>query len=62
MVAMDRPTPLLLTVPEAAALLSIGRAKMYQLIARGDIKSVRIDGARRLRRADVEEYVASLTA
>jgi excisionase family DNA binding protein len=41
-------TKLLLTVPEAAKSLGISRSKLYQLIAAGTIRSVRIDGSRRV--------------
>lgn len=53
---------LLLTVPEVASLLRLSRAKVYELIARGDLVSVKIDGARRVRRVDLERYVATLGA
>ena len=46
-VTSDRPTGagprLLLTVPEAAAALAISRSKLYELIAAGLVRSVRID-------------------
>ncbi|TDD59524.1 DNA-binding protein [Actinomadura darangshiensis] len=38
---------LLLTVPEAAKALAISRSKLYELLASGAIRSVRIDGSRR---------------
>lgn len=52
-------TPLL-TVREAAALLHVSRAKVYELIGRGMLRSLRIDGARRIRVSDVEQLVADL--
>jgi excisionase family DNA binding protein len=51
---------LLYRVSEAAAALSLSRAKVYELISSGALRSVRIDGARRIRAADLEAYVASL--
>ncbi len=39
---------LLLTVPEAAEALAISRSKLYELLASGDIASIRIDGSRRI--------------
>ena len=39
---------LLLTPVEAAAVLSISRSKLYELMAAGRIRSVRIDGCRRV--------------
>lgn len=41
-------TKLLLTVPEAAEALGISRSKLYQLISAGTVRSVRIDGSRRV--------------
>ena len=41
-------TKLLLTVPEAAEALGISRSKLYQLISAGLIRSIRIDGSRRV--------------
>jgi excisionase family DNA binding protein len=51
---------LLLTVPEAAASLAISRSKLYELFAAGLIRSVRIDGSRRVPVEALETYVASL--
>lgn len=52
--------PALLTVELAAEVLQLGRSKTYELIRRGDIPSVQIDGSRRVRVRDLEEYVESL--
>ena len=51
---------LLLKVPEAAAQLGISRAKLYELIAAGDLPAVKIGGCRRLRSADLQDYVNRL--
>lgn len=53
-------TQLLLTVPEAAAALAISRSKLYELLAAGVVRSVRIDGSRRVLVAALEIYVAGL--
>jgi len=53
---------LLLTVEEAAALLRIGRSRMYELITAGTVMSVRIGGSRRIPREEVEAYVRRLVA
>jgi excisionase family DNA binding protein len=50
----------LLTVPEAAAALAISRSKLYELLAAGSIRSVRIDGSRRIPVEALEAYVAGL--
>jgi excisionase family DNA binding protein len=54
------PAQLLLTVPEAAAQLRIGRTLMYELISTGAVKSVLVGRLRRIRPADLAEYAASL--
>ena len=54
-------TKLLLTVREAADMLGIGRSKTYELINRGALRSVQIDGCRRVPAQALEEYVSELT-
>lgn len=51
---------LLYRVPEAAKMLGIGESKMWELLARGEIRGVKIDGARRIPREAIEAYVARL--
>jgi excisionase family DNA binding protein len=53
-------TKLLLTVSEAASLLSLGRSKTYELVRAGVIPSVRITGSRRIKASDLIVYVAGL--
>lgn len=53
-------TRLLLTVPEAAEALVISRSKLYELIAAGLVRSVRIDGSRRVPVEALEIYIATL--
>ena len=53
-------TRLLLTVPEAAEALAISRSKLYELIAAGLVRSIRIDGSRRVPVEALETYVAHL--
>jgi len=52
----------LLRVLEAADLLGVGRTKLYELLAAGEIESVRIGGCRRVVAASVEAYIARLRA
>ena len=53
-------TRLLLTVPEAAEALAISRSKLYERIAAGLVRSVRIDGSRRVPVEELESYVTRL--
>ena len=51
----------LLLTPEAGAdRLSIGRSQMYELIRRGEVRSVKIGRLRRIPAAALADYVASL--
>lgn len=51
---------LLMKVPEAAALLCVSRAKLYELIASGALPAVKVDGCRRVRTEDLVSYVDGL--
>jgi excisionase family DNA binding protein len=51
---------LLLTPIEAARALGIGRTKVYELMAAGRLRSVRLDGCRRISRDDLAVFVAQL--
>lgn len=53
---------ILLSIPEAAARLSIGRSKMYQLLTAGDVRAVRIGRAVRVPVGEVDEYAKRLLA
>ena len=50
----------LILLPEAAEALAISRSKLYELIAAGQVRSVRIDGSRRVPVEALESYVAGL--
>jgi excisionase family DNA binding protein len=51
---------LLLTAEETAAMLSIGRTKVYELMRLGLIESVKIRGSRRIPMVAVHDYVERL--
>jgi excisionase family DNA binding protein len=51
---------LLLTVPEAAKALAISRSKLYELLASGAVRSVRIDGSRRIPLNALTDYINAL--
>jgi excisionase family DNA binding protein len=51
----------LLTVVEAARVLGISRSKLYELLADGELPSVRIGRTRRITVLALEEFVAAHT-
>ena len=51
---------LLVTVTEAAYRIGLGRTITYDLIRRGELRSLKIGGARRVAVADIEEFVVRL--
>ncbi len=51
----------LLRVHEVARLLGIGRSKTYDLIARGDLPSLRIGRLLRVPRHALEQWIADHT-
>ena len=53
-------TRLLLTVPEAAQALAISRSKLYELLASGQLASIRIDGSRRVPVDALNDYIDAL--
>jgi excisionase family DNA binding protein len=53
---------LLLTPREAAAVLGIGRSKLYELLQAGQIPSVRIGKCRRVPAAALRELVERLSS
>ena len=48
---------LLLTVPEAALRLGVGRSFLYELVMRGEIASLKLGRARRIPVAALEQFV-----
>lgn len=52
----------LLTPTEAADILKIGRSKLYELMARGLINSVKLGRCRRFRRSDLDLFIRGLEA
>ncbi len=51
---------LLLTPEEAAAVLSITRTRVYQLVRRGTLRSVKIGKVRRVAVAALEAFVEEI--
>ena len=50
--------PALLRITEAAEYLGISRTKCYELIRRGELRSVHIDASVRVPRAELERWLA----
>ncbi len=50
----------LYTPEQAAALLAVGRSKVFELMAAGQIASVQIGRSRRIPRHALEEFAARL--
>lgn len=63
---MSRSAPpadaLLLTPEQAAAMLQIGRTKLYALMKCGEIPSIPLGRCRRIPRAWLEGYIAAKVA
>jgi excisionase family DNA binding protein len=49
--------PLLLTIPQVAAMLELGRTKVYDLIEREGLPSVKLGTARRIPRQALEVWL-----
>lgn len=47
------------SVVEAAAILGIGRSKLYEFISSGEIRSIRIGRLRKIPIAAIDEFLAS---
>jgi excisionase family DNA binding protein len=57
---MDRPEPQLVTVAEAARILSMHPNQVYELCYTREIESVKIGKARRVVYEDLKRYVTEL--
>lgn len=54
---MVEPSRKLLTVAEAAAILRLGRTLVYELVLRGDLRSIKIGRARRIPVSAVDAFI-----
>lgn len=52
---------LLLTPVQAARMLGIGRSKLYELLAKGEVESVRIGNCRRIPAQALHNFLAELS-
>ena len=55
---MNDQAKLLLSVPEAAHLLSIGRSRCYDLVLSGQLRSLKLGRRRLISREALEAFVA----
>lgn len=56
---VDGVTPRLLRIEEIAERLAVSRSMAWKLVTYGQLRSVRIGRAVRVRPADLDEYVAN---
>ena len=58
--AVDGGSAPLLRIDDVADRLSISRSMAWKLVAQGDLRSLRIGRAVRIRPVDLESYLASI--
>ena len=58
----DDSGQLLIRIPDACERLALGRSTIYALIAKGEIKAVKIGAAVRIPAAELERWVAAQVA
>ncbi|MBL8642110.1 MAG: helix-turn-helix domain-containing protein [Alphaproteobacteria bacterium] len=51
---------MLLTIPEACAMIRVGRTKFYQLLNAGEIKAVKIGKKTLILETSIHEWIFSL--
>ena len=51
---------ILFSVAEAAGLMGLGRSLVYQLVMRGDLRSIKLGRARRIPAKALDEYIQRL--
>jgi len=52
----------LMTVPEAAAYLAIGKSRVWEMIRRDVVRAVRIGNSTRVPRSELDAYIRRLVA
>jgi excisionase family DNA binding protein len=55
--AAPHPEPLLYTVEQCAHLLQLSRTRIYGMLARGELESLKLTGVRRIPRAAIETWL-----
>lgn len=61
-VGVSADMPLAYKVARAAELLDLGETTVHELIARGELESIKVGASRRVTRAGLEAYVRRLAA
>ncbi|MFN8164553.1 MAG: helix-turn-helix domain-containing protein [Solirubrobacterales bacterium] len=56
--AQDSTRPLLMTVAEAAREMRISKSTLYVLLAKRELRGLKVEGARRIPTAEVEAWIA----
>ena len=56
----DKPEPEAVVVDDACRILGIGRTKLYELMAKGTLPSVKLGGRRLVRLETVRKLIAQL--
>lgn len=51
------PEPICVRVNEAARMIGVGRTKLYELIAAGEVKTVKLGKATRITTASLQDLV-----
>jgi excisionase family DNA binding protein len=59
-VVMGSDARVLVSVEDAAAMLSLGRTVVYQLVRRNEIRSVKVGRSRRIVASSLNDYVSRL--
>ena len=52
--------PRLLSIPQTCRLIGVGRSSLYQMMASGQVRSVKIGRRRLVPREAIDEFVANL--
>lgn len=57
MTALPPPEPICVRINEAARMIGVGRTKLYELIAAGEVESVKLGKATRITTASLHDLV-----
>lgn len=58
----DQPVPIFLTVKETCTILRVSKANLYNIINRGDLRTIKLGGKRLIARKEIARLVAELAA